>query len=316
MPRARKPRRKKAAPASVGLAAAETRLPKSAELARLAERVEADGGAALGSYAEPFGGKALLLAALPIELVEPTPYQREPSDAHVKRLMSVIERVGLFLDPIILIRHEDRYWTPNGNHRLQALRKLGARTIVGLLVTEPEIAFKILALNTEKSHNLKEKSIETIRMARALAAQGGGAESGYELEFEEPAYLTLGVCYEHQPRFAGGAYHPVLRRLEGFLDEALPRALRERERRAGLLLALDEAVSGVVDALKTRGLRSPYLKAFVVARINPIRFSKSTEFDFDEVIPKMTASAKRFNVERVKQEDVVRAAGPPDEAME
>ena len=85
--------------------------------------------------------------------------------------MTVIEKVGRFLDPLVLIRQDDGYWTPNGNHRLQAMKKLGAKSIIGLLVPDPEVAFKILALNTEKAHNVKEKSLETIRMARALAAR-------------------------------------------------------------------------------------------------------------------------------------------------
>jgi ParB family chromosome partitioning protein len=91
--------------------------------------------------------------------------------------------------------------------------------------------------------------------------------------------------------------------------------LKERERRAAKVLTLDDAVSKVVTALKTRGLTSPYLKPFVVARVNPIRFSKSTEFDFDDVIDRMTASARKFNVERVKQEDVAKVGGgaPPEE---
>ena len=38
---------------------------------------------------------------------------------------------------------------------------------------DPQVAFKILALNTEKAHNLREKSLETIRMARALAGEAG-----------------------------------------------------------------------------------------------------------------------------------------------
>ena len=51
-----------------------------------------------------------------------------------------------------------------------------------------------------------------------------------------------------------------------------------------------------------------------MARINPIRFSKATEFDFDEVMDQMIASANKFNVERVKQEDVAKVGGaPPDE---
>src|SRR5690349_11318170 len=162
-------RRKKVAAGSVGLTAAEVGKAASPELDRLAAQVEDDGGTVLGRYSEPFGGKPVLLAALPVASVEPTPYQRDPSEAHVKRLMGVVEKIGLFLDPIIAIRHEDKYWTPNGNHRLQALRKLGVKTIVALLVPDPQVAFKILALNTEKAHNLREKSLETIRMARALA---------------------------------------------------------------------------------------------------------------------------------------------------
>ena len=82
-----------------------------------------------------------------------------------------IEKVGRFLDPLVLIRQDDGYWTPNGNHRLQAMRKLGTKTIVGLLVADPDVAFKIVALNTEKAHNVKEKSLEMIRMARGSPAE-------------------------------------------------------------------------------------------------------------------------------------------------
>lgn len=307
-------RRKKAAPASVGLTTTQVCAidPRARELT---SHVEADGGAVLGSYSDPFGGTCVLLVVLPIDRVEPTPYQRDPSDAHVKRLMTVIEKVGRFLDPIVVIRHEDRYWTPNGNHRLQAMRKLGAQTIIGLLVPEPEVAFKILALNTEKAHNVKEKSLETIRMARAMAEQKAGSESDWAFEFELPPYLTLGAAYEERRSLSGGAYMPVLRRIEDFLDEPMPKALKERERRAAKVLKLDDAVSKVVASLKAKGLTSPYLKPFVVARVNPIRFSKSTEFDFDEVMDKMIASTAKFNVERVKQEDVAKIGGgaPPED---
>jgi len=305
-------RRKKAAPASVGLTAQEVCRadPRAADLA---QQVERDGGTVLGSYRDPFGGAAVLLVALPIDRVEPTPYQRDPSDAHIKRLMTVIEKVGRFLDPVVLIRHDDAYWTPNGNHRLQAMRRLGAKAIAGLLVPEPEVAFKILALNTEKAHNVKEKSLETIRMARALAEQKAGSESDYAFEFEQAPYLTLGAAYEERRSLSGGAYHPVLRRIDAFLDDPMPRALRERERRAAKVLKLDDGVGTVVEALKQKGLTSPYLKPFVVARINPIRFSKATEFDFDEVIDRMIAAAAKFNVDRVKQEDVAKIGGAPPE---
>jgi ParB family chromosome partitioning protein len=228
--------------------------------------------------------------------------------------MTVIEKVGRFLDPVVLIHQDAGYWTPNGNHRLQAMKKLGAQAIVGLLVPDEEVAFKILALNTEKAHNVKEKSLETIRMARELAARREGVETDYAFEFEQAPYLTLGAAYENRRSLSGGAYHPVLRRIDDFLDEPMPKAIKERERRAAKVLKLDDAVNEVVAALKDKGLTSPYLKPFVVARVNPIRFSKSTEFDFDDVMNRMISAAAKFNVERVKQEDVAKIGGaPPDE---
>ena len=310
-------RRKKTSPASVGLSPLETREVTDAAVQRLALDVEHDGGVVLATYREPFGGTPVMLAALPIDRVEPTPFQRDPSEPHVKRLMTVVETLGRFLDPIITIRRDGAYWTPNGNHRLQALRKLGARTITSLLVPDPDVAFKILALNTEKAHNLKEKALETIRMERALAEAGSTKlEKDYAFEFDQPTFLTLGAAYEKRPRLSGGAYQSMLRRLEDFLEEKVGAALRERERRAAKLLAADDDVTAIIGKLKARGLTSPYLRSFVVARVNPIRFSTSTEFDFDDVLERMRRAAGKFKIDRVRQEDVVRAGGAPDEDEE
>jgi ParB family chromosome partitioning protein len=308
-------RRKKTTPKTVGLSPLETAGSDDTAASRLAKEVEADGGAVLATYREPFGGTPVLLTALPVDRVEPTPFQRDPSEPHVKRLMNVIETLGRFLDPIVAIRQDDGYWTPNGNHRLQALRKLGAKTIVALLVPDPEVAFKILALNTEKAHNLKEKSLETIRMERALADSAAQKdERAFAFEFDQPAFLTLGAAYEKRPRLSGSAYQSVLRRIEDFLDEPVPRALKERQRRAEKILAIDDDVNAIVQKLKAQGLTSPYLRSFVVARINPIRFSTSTEFDWDDVIGRMQKAAAKFKPEKIRQEDVVRAGGgPPDE---
>jgi ParB family chromosome partitioning protein len=316
VPPGKKPvRRKKAAPASVGLSAAETLATSAAALDRLAGLVESDGGAVLGRYSDPFGGTPLMLVALPVDKVEPTPYQRDPSDAHVKRLMGVIETIGRFLDPIVAIRDDGGYFTPNGNHRLQALKKLGVRTVIALLVPDPTVAFKILALNTEKAHNLREKSLETIRMARALAKErGSDPESSFAFEFEQPAFLTLGICYEERSRLSGGAYQSILRRVDTFLDEPIAKSIKERERRGRKILKLDDAVSAAVEKLKARGLTSPYLKPFVVSRVNYTRFSKATSFDYDETLDKIIGSAQKFNVDRVKQEEVAKSGGgAPDE---
>lgn len=311
MPRKRAPRRKKSSPGSLGLTPPDTKGKPAPATAALAQKVERDGGAVLAHYLEPFGGADVMLVALPIGSVQPTPFQRDVSEKHVKRLMTVVEKIGRYLDPIIVVEGESGYWTPNGSHRLQALRLLGARSIIGLLIPEPEVAFKILALNTEKAHNLKEKSLETIRMARALAERDRRKESEFAFEFEEAFFLTLGLCYEKRPRISGGAYQPVLRRVDEFLDIPLGAAMAEREGRAQQLLELDDRVNEVVAKLKERGLTSPYLKAFVAARINPIRFSKATSFDFVQVLAKMIAAAEKFNVDKIRQEDLAHTGGPP-----
>src|SRR5881397_114048 len=274
-PRKKGTRRKKATPASVGLTPAETGNAAGAELDRLAEQVAAVGGAVVGRYSDPFGGTPLLVAALPVDRVEPTPYQRDASDAHVKRLMGVIETIGRFLDPIVAVREDGQYVTPNGNHRLQALKKLGVKTVVALVIPDATVAFKILALNTEKAHNLREKSLETIRMARALARTSTRRETDFSFEFEQPAFLTLGVGYEARPRLSGGAYQSILRRVDAFLETPMAPALKERERRGRKILKLDDAVSAVVERLKARGFTSPYLRSFVVARVDYTRFSKA-----------------------------------------
>jgi len=230
----------------------------------------------------------------------------------LKRLVQRVDEVGRFLDPIIAVRRDDgTYWTPNGNHRLHALKELGGKTVVALLIPEAELAYRILALNTEKAHNLREKALEVIRMARDLA-DTGASEADHALVFEEPALLTLGICYEQNGRFAGSVYRPVLVRTDAFMSAKLPKAIAEREGRAKKLLELDEAVNAAVKKLKERGFESPYLKTFVVARINFLRFQKG-DVDFDAAIEKMIASAKKFDAGKIKTDDVARSGGVAEE---
>jgi len=280
----------------------------------LQERITREGGAVLGTYREPLGGNWQLLASLPIDSVEPTPFQRDLSDSHVTRLASAIERLERYLDPLIVVPAEDgRYWTPNGNHRLAALRRLGAKAVIALVVPEMEVAHRILLLNTEKAHNVRERALEVSRLAAGLAELDNRPEQEYEAEFEEPALLTLGFCYQQNGRFAGGAYHPVLKRIDQFLSSRLSQSIKVRQERAGRLLELDEAVNQAVKALKDRGFESPYLKAFVVARINPLRFKRGATADFDETIDKMLASARKFDPAKIRADQVAQAAGAPDE---
>ncbi|MFN7965364.1 MAG: ParB N-terminal domain-containing protein [Acidobacteriota bacterium] len=310
-----KPRKPAPAAGSRGLTPSETAQGQAPEsVAQLMRQIAKDGGAVLGAYRDPLGGRWQVLATLPIEMVDPTPYQRDLSVAHVARLASRIERVGRYLDPIIVYRASDEeYWAPNGHHRLAAMRRLGARAISALVMPEEEIAFKILALNTEKAHNLREKSLEAIRMARALATHDPKDEQDYSLEFEEPSFLTLGACYEHNGKFSGVVYQPVLKRVDKFLDESLPAALKKRATRAKQLIDLDDAVSAIVAKLQQRGFDSPYLKAFVIASITPRPDEKSKSNEFDATIALMRKAATKFDASKIKAEQIARAGGPTDE---
>ena len=280
----------------------------------LSRTIEADGGVVLASYRDPLGGHWQVLAGLPLERVEPTPFQRDLSEAHVGRLTKAIDKLDRYLDPVIAVPAGDgKYWSPNGYHRLGAMKELGAKSIVALVVPEPEVAHRILLLNTEKAHNLRERALEVARLAEALAALDDRPEKEYETEFEEASLVTLGLCYQQNGRFSGGVYHPVLKRCDKLLSVKLPKALETRRARAEKLLELNELVNAAVKSLKERGMESPYLKAFIVARINPLRFQRKPTADFDETIDKMIGSARRFDAGKIRADQIARSGGPPTE---
>ena len=313
MPRAKR-KKAQADPQSRGLDA--RRLAGAAHPAAvdaLAACIADDGGSVLGIYRDPLGSHWQILAALPIDKVEPTPFQRDLSDAHVTRLADAIDRLDRYVDPVTAVPSADgRYWTPNGYHRLGAMRRLGAKSIVALVIPEPEVAHRILLLNTEKAHNLRERALEVARLAVALADLDDRPEREYAIEFEEAALITLGFCYQENGRFAGGAYHPVLKRCDKFLAMKLSRALEVRRERAAKLLELNDAVTAAIASLKSRGFESPYLRAFVVARLNPLRFKRG-EADFDETIDKMLAGARRFDAAKIRADQVARSGGAAEE---
>jgi ParB family chromosome partitioning protein len=300
-----------------GLAGAEVLLAlTSPEVAALVAEVEEVGGAAIGAYREPLSGRPLLLASLPIASVEPTPFQRDLSPTHTKRLARKIEESGSFLDPLIVVRGAGgALWTPNGRHRLASAKTLGLRQVTALVSPDEDLAFKILALNTEKAHNLRDRSLEVIRMARELAVRRKRSrESEFAAEFEEPQLLTLGLAYEENKRFGGGAYGPFLKKVDRWSERTLVASLRERAGWAARLIEIDASVKRIVDQLRERGFKSPYLRTYVVARINPVRFHRTRKGDVKPpmavgaALTRMAAAARRFDTDSVRQSDLALVA--------
>jgi len=252
------------------------------------------------------------LASLPLNAVQPTPFQRDLSPAHTKRLAAKIDETAAFLDPLIVVRGEDgRLWTPNGRHRLAAGKVLGLKQITALISPDESLAYRILALNTEKAHNLKDRSLEVIRMARNLAKRRGRErEAQFAAEFEAAELLTLGIVYQMSARFAGGAYSAFLKKVDRFSDRTLAASLRQREDYAARLTEIDARVKGIIAGLQARGFKSPYLRNYVVARINPVRFHKTRKGDTQPPMPiaqaltRMAAAARNFNLGSVSNSDL------------
>jgi ParB family chromosome partitioning protein len=299
--------------AARGLDAAQVAIAlDSTEIAEVVAQVRDAGGAPIGAYRDPLGGRALVLASLPLGALQPTPFQRDLSPTHAKRLAAKIDETAAFLDPLIVVRGEDgRFWTPNGRHRLAAGKVLGLRQITALISPDETLAYRILALNTEKAHNLRDRSLEVIRMARSLAKRHSTAkESLYTAEFEAPELLTLGIVYEKSSRFAGGAYSSFLKKVDRFSERTLATSLREREGHASRLLDIDARAKKIIETLQARGFKSPYLRNYVVARINPVRFHKAKKGDTKPPMPlaegltRMAAAAKNFKVESVSSADL------------
>ena len=323
--RAKGKRATKLAPNAIkrGLSATEVALALDhADIAAVVDLVNKAGGAPLGAYREPLGGRPLLLASLPFSAVQPTPFQRDLSPTHAKRLAGAIEATAAFLDPLIVVRGEDgRFWTPNGRHRLAAAKMLGLKQITVLISPDETLSYRILALNTEKAHNLKDKSLEVVRMARNLAKrEPTRTEASLAAEFEAAELLTLGLVYEQNLRFGGGAYSPVLKKVDRLTARPLPAALRERAGYASRLQEIDTEVKRIVEQLQARGMKSPYLRSYVVARINPVRFHKIKAGDKKPVMPiaqallRMVSSAKKFDLGKVNLSDLAFVAAGAESA--
>jgi ParB family chromosome partitioning protein len=276
----------------------------------LAEQVERDGGRVLAVYQEPVGDHWQVFCLLPGDKVEASPYQRDVSPTHVKRLTEAVKRLDRFVDPIVVVSPRPGvYWTPNGNHRRTVLVKLKAEMVPAILMAEPEVAFQVLPLNTEKAHNLKEKSLEVIRMYRgALAEHPTSTEEDWAFQFESAHLITLGLLYEQNKRFAGGAFAPILRRVDKFLRVGLRKGLEEREERAALVRAADETLAAVVAKVKKRGINHPYVKNYLLARTTPLTKARKTLPSFEQTFKRLRDNLEDFDVSKVRYDEIQRSA--------
>lgn len=271
-----------------------------AAVTELASTIEADGGITLAAYQEPLGDHWQLFAMLPMAKVEATPYQRDLSPAHLKRMIEVMKKLDRFTEPIVAVHSSGTYWTPNGNHRRAAAAKSGAKMIPAIVIPDPEVAYQILALNTEKAHNLRDKALEVIRMYRArIEERPKSAEKDFAFEFERAHFITLGLLYEKKPRFSGGVFAPLLSRVDNFLTKPLKEAIEDREERAAQVERADELAVALVAAGKKRGLIHPYLKNFIIARTNPLTRARKNLPTCKAALTSMIKALEEFDLGKI-----------------
>ena len=120
--------------------------------------------------------------------------------------------------------------------------------------------------------------------------------------------MTLGLLYEANKRFAGGAFAPILRRVDTFLKATLKKGIEEREERAALVRAADEALNVVVAKIKKRGINHPYVKNYVLARTTPLTRARKTLPSFEQTFRKLADALADFDPGKVRYEDIQRSA--------
>ena len=150
--------------------------------------------------------------------------------------------------------------------------------------------------------------VDANRTRNLLEDSASKPEKDFAYYFEEASLITMGLCYEKHPRFSGGVYNSFVRRLTSFSEESLTKSLKAHERIAEMLLELDAKVGEAVAKLKAKGFISPYLKAFVVGRSNPLRFMKEPP-ELEELIKTIRGKVERMNVDKIKQEDITASGG-------
>jgi ParB family chromosome partitioning protein len=146
-------------------------------------------------------------------------------------------------------------------------------------------------------------------MYRALAEQQpSSTEDDWALQFESPHFITLGLLYEQNKRFAGGAFAPILRRVDKFLKGSLRKELPERTERAELVRATDETLAQVVAKVKKRGINHPYVKNYLLARTTPLTRARKTLPSFEQTFKKLRDNLGDFDVTKVRYDEIQRSA--------
>lgn len=243
-------------------------------------------------FTEPQKSQELSFTVLPADRLKVIGHQRKPSDTHVKKVTASIERIG-FLAPVVVVAQEDSdepYLIVDGQHRFLAAQALGIKELPAVIVPY-EIARRMMGLNVEKEPNIRERSSVALSIYRELveAEPKLPEDDGQVVDSVDQAhYVTLGIAYEQSGRLAGSSFEPILKKCDGFLDDALAGTYPVREERAAKVLEADAAVKAIANKLKEIGAWHQFVGAQIISYANPLKRARK-QASFDGTFEKMLA---------------------------
>jgi len=216
-------------------------------------------------------------------------HQRKPRATHLKALTSSIERIG-FVTPLVVVERDGRFVIIDGQHRFQAGSDMGLKEFPVMVVPE-KLARRMMNLNVEKDLNIRERCQIALSIYREmLEEKPSKKEDDGEVtdSIDNAHYVTLGLAYEGSGRIAGGAFEPILKKLDGFLDEALADAMPIREERAQQVIEAWGLVKQVEDTMKSKGTWHSMARYQILAYADPAKRARKPQ-DWTKTFPKFLA---------------------------
>jgi ParB family chromosome partitioning protein len=194
-------------------------------------------------FEDPIKKQPLKLALFRLEEIEIPPFQRDLSESLRKQLELAIDKLG-FLTPIVVVPKGGKYYVVDGRHRLEAMRSLGAREILAIVVDEKMYHY-ILEFNTEKPPNVKEKAKQAYRLYMDFYREDPNLiEDELYTYLKEPMLITFGFAIEEfDKRFPASFYESFVDKIDDFLRVPLSEGVVERRNRAKALIELNDIVN-------------------------------------------------------------------------
>ncbi len=221
-------------------------------------------------------------------------HQRKPRASHLKQLTASIERIG-FVTPLVVVERNGKHIIIDGQHRFTAGSELGVKEFPVVVVPE-KLARRMMSLNVEKDLNIRERCEIALSIYReVLESSPKTKEDDEEISdtIENAHYVTLGLAYEGPGRLAGGAFEPILKKFDGFLDKPLTEAYEKRKERAEKVLEAWKLVKAVEDALKTKKMWHSMVRYQIIAAADPAKRARKPQ-DFDKAFPKFIAKLEEL----------------------